>query len=257
METIRSNVDNLTDLWQQVNRKAEGHMIKDVFEYGIVDYSEWPNRLWFKNIPEQEDIDLVKKIISQSPVRITVPYWNVEGNEYKKLLVENGFTKVLEQVGMALNLTNGHFEPSNIKLRRVKDETTAQLWASLFHKAFGYHISSRLVLKTCEEINYLIAYDHDLPIGTVIVHNSGREQVGIHAMGIIPEMRRRGYAEQLMRSILSVTIAQGSRYATLQASEMGKGLYLKLGFKEQFQMENYILQGWPTKTGLKTYGTGL
>lgn len=58
-------------------------------------------------------------------------------------------------------------------------------------------------------------------------------------MGVIPAMRRKGLAEQMMRRILNQSLAQGFRYAMLQASAMGKGLYQKLGFTEQFVLKNY------------------
>jgi len=59
--------------------------------------------------------------------------------------------------------------------------------------------------------------------------------------GIIPEQRRKGFAEQMMVNILSQSAEQGFKYSTLQASELGKGLYLKLGFKEQFIIKSYSL----------------
>ena len=61
-------------------------------------------------------------------------------------------------------------------------------------------------------------------------------------MGVIPEMRRKGFAEQMMVNLLHWSTEQQFTYATLQASAMGKGLYLKLGFEEQFTMKNYSLR---------------
>jgi ribosomal protein S18 acetylase RimI-like enzyme len=241
MDLVKSNIDNLTSLWQFVNRRAGTYIIGDVFDHGVIDYSDWPNKLWFINAPKQSDIDVAKKIITSSSIKITVPYWEINGDDYRPLLKRNGFVKVLEQVGMSCDLTKGDFLPSGIKLHKVKEKSGAQLWESLFEKSFNYRIHHKLLLRSYDEIEYLIAYDNASPVGVALVYNSGEDLVGIHSMGIIPEMRRKGYAEKMMRSILSDAIKKGYRYGTLQASAMGKGLYEKLGFEEQFLMANYTL----------------
>lgn len=241
MDLKERNIDNLTSLWQLVNRRAGTYTIGDVYNYGTIAYSDWPNKLWFINSPKQSDINVAKKIIASSSIKITIPHWKIEGNEYESLLLSNGFEKVLEQVGMVLDLSKEVFTPSGLKLQKVKDKDTAQLWESLFKKAFNYKIHHELILKSCDQIDYLIAHDKTSPVGTALTFATGKEVVGIHSMGIIPEMRRKGYAEKMMHSMLHEAVNKGYGYATLQASAMGKGLYEKLGFEEQFSMGNYAL----------------
>lgn len=241
MNLKKQNIDNLISLWQVVNQRASAYVIENVFDYGIINYSDWPNRLWFKNTPEQADLDLAKKIISSSSTKITVPYWEINGNDYYLLLENNGFVKVLEQVGMYTDLSKSDGKPSEINLNKVKDERTALLWESLFQKAFNYKIDHKLLLNSYDQVDYLIAYENTSPVGTALMYHTGNQIVGIHSMGIIPEMRRKGYAEKMMHSMLSEAVKKGYSYATLQASEMGKNLYLKLGFEEQFLMRNYTL----------------
>lgn len=241
MDLKKQNINNLTSLWQLVNRKAHTYVIGNTFDYGAIAYSDWPNKLWFINKPEQGDIDIAKKIIASSSTKITVPHWEIEGNEYESLLLGNGFEKVLEQVGMALDLSKRVFTPSKLKLQKVENKDSAQLWESLFQKAFNYKIHNELILKSLDEIEYLIAYDETSPVGTALTYNTGKEILGIHSMGIIPKMRRKGYAEKMMHSMLYEAVKKGYSHATLQASAMGKGLYEKLGFEEQFSMTNYAL----------------
>ncbi|MEL6974459.1 MAG: GNAT family N-acetyltransferase [Bacteroidota bacterium] len=241
MDLKKLNIDNLTSLWQLVNRKADTYVIGNTFDYGAIAYSDWPNKLWFINSPKQSDIDAIKKIIASSPIKITVPHWEIEGKEYESLLIANGFEKVLEQVGMVLDLSKEVSTPSRLKLQRVENKDAAQLWESLFEKAFNYKIHHELILKSLDEIEYLIAYYGTSPVGTALTYNTGKEIVGIHSMGIIPEMRRKGYAEKMMHSMLYEAVKKGYSHATLQASAMGKGLYKKLGFEEQFSMSNYAL----------------
>lgn len=241
MDLAKRNIHNLIDLWQLVNQSADSHVIRDAFDYGIIDYSDWPNRLWFVNSPNQDDLDMAKKIISSTTTRIIVPFWDIDGNDYDKLFEQNNFSKVLEQVGMFLDMRKGSFEPSDILLQKVQDKSSALQWEMLFEKAFNYRIDHQLLLNTYEEVDYLIAYEQNAPAGTAVMFKSGNELMGIHSMGVIPEMRRKGIAEKMMHSILSDIALKGYRYTTLQASAMGKGLYLKLGFEEQFHMANYVL----------------
>lgn len=241
MDLKKLNIDNLTSLWQLVNRKTDTYVIGETFDYGAIAYSDWPNKLWFINGPKQSDIVAVKKIIASSPIKITVPHWEIEGKEYESLLIANGFEKVLEQVGMALDLSKEVFTPSRLKLQRVENKDSAQLWESLFEKAFNYKIHHELILKSLGEIEFLIAHDGNYPVGTALTYHTGNGIIGIHSMGIIPEMRRKGYAEKMMHSMLYEAVKKGCSHATLQASAMGKGLYEKLGFEEQFSMSNYAL----------------
>ncbi len=55
-------------------------------------------------------------------------------------------------------------------------------------------------------------------------------------------MRKRGFAEQIMKRLTNMAVENGSEYVTLQASDMGKNIYLQLGFEEQFVIKNYFLQ---------------
>ncbi len=66
--------------------------------------------------------------------------------------------------------------------------------------------------------------------------------MGVHSVGIPPEMRRKGYAKQIMKLLINSAVDNACDYMTLQASDMGKNLYLNLGFKEQFTIKNYKLQ---------------
>ena len=241
MDLKKLNIDNLTSLWQLVDRRAGAYVQGDVFDHGTITYSDWPNKLWFTRKPTPEDIIVAKEIIASASTKLTIPYWEIPGNDYESLLVKNGFEKILEQVGMALDLSKGDFTPSGLKLQKVENSKTAQLWESLFERAFNYRIHHELILKSLDAVDYLIAYDGTSPVGTAITFGTGNRIVGIHAMGIIPEMRRKGYAEKMMQSMLHEATGSGYSHAVLQASAMGKGLYEKLGFEEQFEMRNYAL----------------
>lgn len=141
---------------------------------------------------------------------------------------------------MSLKLGRPYKKSEALLLKKVSGEEGALLWEKLFGQAFGYKISHRLLLPDYESTSFLLALHKDGPVGTAILHNTGTV-AGIHAMGIVPEMRRRGFAGQMMINLLHQCTEQGFKYAALQASDMGKGLYQKLGFEELFTMKNYVL----------------
>lgn len=135
------------------------------------------------------------------------------------------------------------YEKTGLHMEKVSNKSDALLWEKLFMQVFNYRISTEILLSSYEKIEYLIAYHENEPIGTGILYNDGNKIIGVHSMGIIPTMRRKGLAEQMMINMLDQSVGKGFEYATLQASDNGKGLYLKLGFEEQFTLKNYVLNG--------------
>lgn len=82
--------------------------------------------------------------------------------------------------------------------------------------------------------------EKEKPVGTTLTFKTNNVIV-VHSVGIPPENYRRGYAEQIMKALINMGITNNNDYMVLQASDMGKGLYLKLGFEEDFLIKNYIL----------------
>lgn len=244
MDIIKENVNNLTSLWRLVGERARIRQIGEQFDLVAVTYSEWPNRLWFHDDVNENLLGVAKNSILQTDPELIVPYWDIYRTRNYKLLEANGFEKRSEQYGMSLKLNRKFPKNDSLRLDRVTNAEKAGLWADLFQQSFGYHINPSLVALTQDAVDYFIAYHQDTPVGTAILYGDNSEVVGIHSMGIIPEFRRRGFAEEMMRDLLYRSRERRFIYAVLQASASGKGLYLKLGFKEQFILKNYaLLQG--------------
>lgn len=240
MKIIQSNINNLTSLWQQVSEPFKSYYKENHFDYSLIENSEWPNRLWFNQDIDQNVIKLVKDILPTFSTNIIVPYWNIYNSQSFKILEENGFKLKFEQIGMSLKLNQIFNKLEHFKLVKVTTNRNAEIWSNLFKKSFGYYINPILINKTHKQMDYFITYHQNKMVGTGISNKTGNIS-GIHSVGIIPTQRRKGYAEQIMKLLINQSINTDSDYVTLQASNMGIGLYHKLGFKDGFKIKNYTL----------------
>ncbi|RNL83119.1 GNAT family N-acetyltransferase [Sinomicrobium pectinilyticum] len=234
----QENIHNLTSLWKTVSTPFGMYNHEQDFDYAIVPGSDWPNRIWpNRDIPESSIKDIIR-IIRSASVKLTLPYWDIYQSETPLLLESHGFTKTFEQVGMSMPLTQHLPQQNRLDIRPVSDNYEARTWAALYPNAFGYRIGEDIWEATPGKVHFYLAYYQNRPIGTAIIHYTGKV-AGIHGVGILPEMRRNGFAQEIMSFALNRALDHGAESATLQASAMGKGLYLKMGFTEQFSMKNY------------------
>lgn len=240
MNLSYKNIENLTALWTTVGKHLNGFQQLKEFQYSEIKNTEWPNRLWFHKEVNQQNVDKIKEKLATISSEITIPVWDIYSKNNAQLFEANDFNLKFEQVGMSLKLETLYELKNNFKLVLVSNEKEAKVWADLFQKSFGYVIGSNTVEKTLKHINYYIAFDGKKPVGTALTYVTNTV-IGVHSVGIPPKNRRLGYAEQIMKALLNLGNRNKNEYMVLQASEMGKGLYLKLGFQPDFLIKNYIL----------------
>ncbi|MEO1049721.1 MAG: GNAT family N-acetyltransferase [Bacteroidota bacterium] len=247
MDLVKENIDNLTSMWEIVNQKAGVHQSEPSYDYGVVDYSEWPNKIWLHEEVNEKVLNETIEKMTSSQGKLTLPYWNTLEMDAGQWLASQPLEIKSEQLAMYLKLGTPPKDDGRLKLIKVTDTAAAILWEKLFQQAFGYQISHKLIMLTHTDIDCFIAYKNEEAVGTAILHANNHKVLGIHSMGIIPAMRRMGLAEQMMLLLLAKAVDKGYEYATLQASPMGKGLYEKLGFEEQFLLTNYALKSQPNE----------
>lgn len=238
---IIANIENLTSLWKTASIPFKSYHSEILFNYCLIENSDWPNKLWLNKDFSNKDIPLLKEKIVSISSSLTIPYFNYHNNILYEKLESEGFVPKFEQVGMSLKL-NGFFKiNNNVNLRLVSNKSEAQVWSNLFEMAFGYKIHPNILLKTWNKINYYLAFSYEEAVGTAISYKT-KNVMGIHSVGIPPKMRRKGFAEQIMKLLINASIENDCNFITLQASDMGKNMYLKLGFSEDFKIINYNLQ---------------
>ena len=240
MNLSLKNIENLTALWKTVGNQFNGFQEQQGAQYSEVKDTQWPNRIWFHNKVNQEKINDLKNNLKTITSNMTIPIWNIYSKNDTKIIEENGFNLKFEQVGMSLKLETSFELQKDFRLILVTNTNEANIWAKLFEKSFGYVIGSKTVESTLKTINYYIAFDGNLPIGTALSFETNNT-IGVHSVGIPPKNRRLGYAEQIMKHLINQAVKNNNDYMVLQASEMGKGLYQKLGFKSDFMIRYYTL----------------
>ncbi|WP_420572183.1 GNAT family N-acetyltransferase [Kordia sp.] len=240
MSNIKLNIENLTSLWQKASEPFNAYFKEPQFDYSFIKHSDWPNRLWFDQEITEEIVSSAKEKIVSISKKMIIPYWDIYNNDSCEILKRKGFHVKFEQIGMSLKREQLFESLNNVHLKKVTTEQEAKLWSILFFNSFGYNLHSGISNSLQKNTDFYIAYHLHEAIGTGILYTTNGIS-GVHAVGIIPEHRRKGYAAEIMKMLINQSIKMKSKLITLQSSNMGKGLYLKLGFEEQFVMKNYAL----------------
>lgn len=238
MDLFKANTNNLTALWTAGGQLAGQYIEEFGYRLGISGSGEWPNKLWFtKPMDRQAIIDIQ---LQWNMDKLSLPVWGDEIEKQELILKASGFEEKLTQIAMSMNLANVPDHVEHLVIQKVTSKPTAKTWSRLFQDAFGYEISADTVYKTMNSIEYFMGKHNGVPVGTAVLFVDPDGIAGIHSMGIIPSQRRKGYAEELLIHMMNIARIKGAAYATLQASDMGKGLYFKIGFQQDFIIKTFV-----------------
>lgn len=238
MNLIKANTNNLTALWKAGGQLA-GQYIKEAgYCLSVAGSGEWPNKLWFNNAISMQTLHDIQ--LKWNLNGVSLPIWGNDLAKQERMLKASGFEEKLTQVAMSMDLTHAPEHIDRVVIQKVTSKQMAETWSKLFQESFGYEISAETVTKSIGSIEYFIGKHDGVPVGTAVLFVDRHGIAGIHSMGVIPTQRRKGYAEELLIHMMNIARMKGANNATLQASEMGKGLYLKTGFKEDFIIKTFI-----------------
>ena len=84
-----------------------------------------------------------------------------------------------------------------------------------------------------------VGYEGGLPVTSGLGWRSGRT-IGVYAISTVPAARRRGYGEAMTARVIADGIAAGCDVAVLQASETGRRIYERLGFRVDVRYIAYV-----------------
>jgi GNAT superfamily N-acetyltransferase len=235
---IKDNIDNLTDFWKTVGAPFLSYHKENSIEYCKIENSGWPNKLWFKEDFNFQELPKIIQIVKNNP-GLVIPYWDIFNSKSNELLEEKGFQIRTEQVAMFLKLDQKFSLQGNLAFKKVSNGDDAKIWSDLYPNAFGYVISKEILIQEYQNVHFYLVSLEGKPIGTFMLFQTGKN-IGIHGVGVIPEMRRKGFAEEIMKFAMNLSIDLNAEIAHLQASAMGKDIYSRLGFQDLFVIKNYF-----------------
>lgn len=164
-------------------------------------------------------------------------------------LRNHGFVHTDEPTGMAIDLRQTREDiplPEGFNILEVDNMETLQAWTDIsmidskltdeqrlswFHLFKGLDPALRLY-------NYL-GMLHGKPAATAELF-LGEGVAGIYMVTTVPCIRRRGAGTAMTLHALRQALAMGYRIGILQASPMGRGVYLRIGFKEHRFLSRFI-----------------
>lgn len=157
-----------------------------------------------------------------------------------------GLSPLTEPPGMfAERLADPKRRLPELVVRRVQDDATRRAFAQITSVAFD------IPLNICRDVygsspawggdfHGYVGYVDGMAVtttATVVAANV----VGVYSVGTLPQCRGRGYAEALMRRALSIEKeASGFEETVLQATNSGRALYERMGYRKITRFSVYI-----------------
>ncbi len=134
--------------------------------------------------------------------------------------------------------------PAGFEVRRVAD--TAGLEDHRAVVTEGFAVPRRVAVETSgpglldiPECSLYVGYQDGRPVTSGMGWRSGRT-IGVYAIATVPAARRRGHGEAMTARVVADGIRAGCDVAALQASEAGRPIYERLGFRVDVRYDAYL-----------------
>jgi len=248
---------NLCDFYRHLSRSdPREHLEAEKF-------TRWCSSLghpWFNGVlsshpPEENDETFIEETIRyfRSKNVGAFTWWmepHLSASVWEASLSKHGFGFSHDTPGMAADLQtlNESMQPvDGLEIRLVAEAESLRAWARIFTLGYGlppgwetsiYELWLRLGLGFPMQ-NYLGTLNGE-PVATSCLFFGGGA-AGIYSVSTMPKARGKGIGAALTLKPLHDAREMGYRIGVLQSSEMGYGVYKKLGFRHLCQIENFYL----------------
>lgn len=213
----------------------------------------WFNAVLSTRLPGESADQLIINTLAWFASRqvAAISWWlatDVETTGWENLLSENGFSKDSNTPGMAAELDR-LVEPKRIsgfEIHLVQDMATLNTWVDTFSR--GYGIPGEWTPALTEMIaslgfelpfsNYL-GYLEGEPVAAS-TRFLGEGVAGIYNVATIEQARGKGIGTMMTVMPLIEARQMGYQWGILQSSQMGYGVYRRLGFEKLCDMEHFF-----------------
>lgn len=168
-------------------------------------------------------------------------------------LIRHGFHPEYAR-GMAVSLQglrNEPPQPRGLVVEQVNDDDTMSKWCKVLCESFEMpslvgeaflDLSRTLGLGPSSALRHYIGRVEGEPVAISSLF-LGRGVAGIYNVATLPRVRRRGIGGAMTFAPLREALAEGYPLAVLHSSEMGAGVYRRLGFQEYCKIGQYVWMG--------------
>lgn len=235
-----ANINNLTTLWKKMGTQPRSSMPIKKFHASV----SWPHRCWFDWAANINETPALDDLLFQLQRDCIVPVWGGRVDHssiLERILRDARFELAFEQTAMYLTLENyravAHPNPDVVTISSERD---VEIWTRVAAQSFSYVIDVAVIQQIANDLDVqlLLAYVDRQPAATALLFRTG-DIIGVHQVGVSEQYRGKGVARSLMHGVIERCHALAAKYITLQASAAGEPLYRKLGFKQQFMIQNY------------------
>jgi GNAT superfamily N-acetyltransferase len=260
MHIDEANLSNLTQLWHKYGSQRLKTTTLPFLQANI----HWPHRCWidWKARPDNDAAQRQGDINDNSwveniPESTVFPLWrtmstdnNLPASKFEpqvieQLLLDKHWYCAFEQTAMYLALADDikHLPQTRpgFKVKPVDTLEDINVWTDIASEAFAYQIDLSVIqqLVNDEDIQLLLGWENDQAIASGLLYKTG-DNIGVHQVGVKQVFQGKGFAKCFMLDIITICAQWQGKYIVLQASQAGKPLYEKLGFKSQFLIKNFV-----------------
>lgn len=203
----------------------------------------WPNSV-IGNPPETDYPVIIQKIEKGTlPPFLTLPTNSVQN--HLPFFRQHYLREIFRWEGMFLfknNFTPYTKKPDNYNIKQVSNIQGLYDWTSIVlpvmlpNKSFPEKLLNGLISQP--EVLLLTGYYNNQPVssGMSFIHNNVS---GIYFIATLPEYRGKGFASALVTKLISENFENGAKEVILHASDVGKYIYLNLGFEPTGGMSTF------------------
>jgi GNAT superfamily N-acetyltransferase len=163
----------------------------------------------------------------------------------REVLAASGYEPIGAPVpGMALSpIADSPSRPAGFSIRPVRDAESLDRFARVASVGFGFPEEAGRMMLTPgfldrPDVQAFLGLQGEEVVATSQLLVSG-EIAGIYWVSTAANARRRGYGEAITWAAVEAGRRAGCTIASLQASEMGRPVYLRMGFEHVIDYERY------------------
>lgn len=252
IKAIEENMYAMTPLshgWPQ----AEVYVGEDV-SWCVTDVA-FPtcNPIFHVNLEPEAVDSLLKTLIAKARrKKVNLHCWTTRDTKPTNLaeyLTAHGFTSIGEGIGMAIDLSNmneADRSPAGFRIIEVEDDDSLETWCRVSGTSFGIpeHAIPSIVeyfamdIKMNQPLKFYLGLLDGKPVATSM-YFLGEGVAGIYFVATLAEARNKGIGFAITQKPLLEAREMGYHVGILQASKLGKPVYLRLGFKEYSHIGSY------------------